>query len=318
MKIPSPFAAHVAQGLTAPQAYLSSRFIYDERGSRLFQQIMQLDEYYLTRCEFEILKTHAAELYERFSRGGESAFELIELGAGDGTKTKLLLDEFVRREADVTYRPVDISADILEVLSADLSEHYPSLKVDPIATTYLDALDMLNGDASVRRVVLFMGSNIGNFSLEGAREFCGQVCSALNPGDLFVIGADLRKDPRQIREAYDDAKGVTASFNLNLLHRLRSELGAEVDVDAWRFYPLYNPETGEVRSYLYPTSSQRICMPSLDIDRVFEVGECIHTEVSRKYTLAELNGLATDGDCRPVVAYRDSKGWFADVVWERG
>ena len=312
------FAAHVAEGLSAPQAYLSSRFIYDERGSRLFQRIMALDAYYLTRAEHEILAREAEALVARFRYAGNAdedpvPFELIELGAGDGTKTKLLLRAGLRAGADFAYRPVDISADILAVLRSSLAEELPALRVEPIAQTYLEALEGLGGrGGGLRRVVLFLGSNIGNFSLEAAREFLRGVAAALSPGDVLVVGVDLRKDPRRILAAYDDADGVTAEFNLNLLHRANRELGADFDVGRWGFYPLYNPETGEVRSYLYPHAPQRVRIPHLGIDRTFGAGECIHTEVSRKYNRRELDELL---ERSPLEILTDERGDFADVVW---
>ena len=315
--MPENFAAHVGRGLVAPQAYLSSRFIYDERGSRLFQEIMALEAYYLTRAEYAILAREAAALARRFAGGGRP-FELIELGAGDGTKTKLLLREALRQNLAFRYRPVDISADILRVLGADLRAELPGLRVEPIAQTYLEALDGLaarRAAADVRRVVLFLGSNIGNFDLARARAFCRQVVDALRPGDLFLVGVDLRKDPRRILAAYDDPGGVTAAFNLNLLHRANRELGADFDVDAWGFYPLYHPESGEVRSYLFPRSPQRVRIATAGVDRTFTPEECIHTEVSRKYARAELPSLVGEA---PSAILEDERGWFADVVWEVG
>lgn len=309
----SAFAAHVAEGLRAPRAFLSSRFIYDERGSQLFQRIMALDEYYLTRAEYGILEREATALTDDFRAGG-GPYELIELGAGDGTKTKLLLRAGLAAGAEFSYRPVDISADILAVLAGALREELPALRVEPIAQTYLEALAGLSreGGPAARRVVLFLGSNIGNFRLAEAREFCRAVVASLSPGDLFVVGVDLRKDPRRILAAYDDASGVTAEFNLNLLRRANRELGADFDLDAWAFYPLYDPASGEVRSYLYPRSPQRVRIDSIDFERSFAVGECIHTEVSRKYSRAEVDALVG----RPPARFlSDAEGLFADAVW---
>ena len=311
----TPFAIHVAEGLNAPQAYLSSRFIYDRRGSQLFQRIMQLDEYYLTRAEYEILSREAASLVALFSAGGRP-FELIEFGAGDGTKTKLLLRAGLAADAAFRYRPVDISGDILDVLAASLHAEFPGLVVEPITQTYLEALETLGGvEASegARRVVLFLGSNIGNFSLVEARAFCREVAGALQPGDLLVVGVDRRKDPRRILAAYDDASGVTAAFNLNLLRRANAELGADFHLDAWGFYPLYDPHSGEVRSYLYPLSAQRVRIAGLGIDRTFGPDEVIHTEVSRKYSDGEIASLVGR---EPTRTLTDAGGLFVDAVWE--
>ena len=324
------FARHVAEGLAAPQAYLSSRFIYDERGSALFREIMALDEYYLTRAETEILTREAGALVRLFGGdGGRRPVEIVELGAGDGSKTELLLREGLRQNVPLTYRPVDISGDILRVLTGRLADRLPALRVDPIEATYDAALARLRASATrvetasgadpagvPRRVVLFLGSNIGNFDYAAARAFCAGILGALRPGDLFVMGVDLRKDPRRILRAYDDARGVTARFNLNLLHRVNRELGGAIDVAQWGFYPLYNPESGEVRSYLYPRSEQRVTLPELGVDRAFAPGEVIHTEVSRKYLPRELAALAAASGGRVVADLRDARGDFADVVWE--
>ena len=165
--------------------------------------------------------------------------------------------------------------------------------------------------------MLFLGSNIGNFPFEQAKEFCASIGRNLANEDLLMLGVDLKKDPRLILAAYDDAKGVTAAFNLNLLKRINSELGGNFDLNFWKFYPLYHPESGEVRSYLYPTQQQHVLIPALDIDRTFAPGEVIHSEVSRKYSLNELEQLARASGCQQVAFLQDSKGYFADVVWRR-
>ncbi len=310
------FARHVQEGLTADQAHLSSRFIYDERGSRLFQRIMALGEYYLTRAEFEIFTSHAPEIALAFASGGKR-IELVELGAGDGSKTKLLLEALVALGADFTYRPVDISADILEVLRGDLRETLPGVRVEPLVGAYRDVLDALPAAANVKRVVIFLGSNIGNFDFAGAEAFVGTLGARLAPGDQFFVGVDLRKNPRRILAAYDDATGVTAAFNLNLLHRLRKDFDAELELGGWGFYPTYSPETGEVRSYLYPVSGpQRIRIPALGVDRTFQTHETIHTEVSRKYSLPELQVLAKAANAEVTREWTDGRGLFVDVLME--
>ena len=312
----SEFARHICEGLSAEQAYLSSRFIYDERGSRLFQRIMALDSYYLTRAEFEIFGTHDTQIARAFAGGGKD-LELIELGAGDGTKTKLLLEALQTLGAEFTYRPVDINADILDVLRDDLHDALPGLSVEPLVGSYLDALGTLESRVDVKRVVLLLGSNIGNFDFAGAKEFVAQLGARLAPGDQLFIGVDLRKDPRQILAAYDDDTGVTAAFNLNLLHRLRNEFDAELELKHWGFYPTYNPETGEVRSYLYPLGGpQRIRIPALGVDRTFETHEVIHTEVSRKYSSTELRVLAKAAKAEVRQEWTDGKGLFVDVLME--
>jgi len=313
----SAFAKHVAKGLTTPLAHLSSRFIYDEQGSKLFQQIMGLESYYLTGCEYEILEQSASALRDRFSSNGTARFELVELGAGDGLKTKLLLQDFVANKTDFTYRPVDISLNILAELEADLNEQLPTLEVEPLHASYMEALDALQDAPGVRRVILFLGSNIGNFSFAEAKAFVGQISQRMRTGDYFLLGIDLRKNPRTILAAYDDELGITATFNLNLLARINRELGGNFDLSAWDFYPLYNPETGEVRSYLHPLTEQHISIPALNIERTFTTGEVIHTEVSRKYSKTELSLLGTSYGLERVDMLLDNRGYFADVVYRK-
>ncbi|MFK8055345.1 MAG: L-histidine N(alpha)-methyltransferase [Saprospiraceae bacterium] len=313
----SDFAKHVAEGLSTPLAHLSSRFIYDEQGSKLFQQIMGLDSYYLTNCEYEILEDSASSLRQRFSGPENQRFELVELGAGDGLKTKLLLKDFVANATDFSYRPLDISADILSELKSALDQQFPSLEVAPLHASYMEALDELHSSPTVRKVVLFLGSNIGNFSLEGAKKFVGQISQRMQVGDYFLLGIDLRKNPRTILAAYDDEHGVTAKFNLNLLVRINRELGGNFDLNAWDFHPLYNPETGEVRSYLYPKTQQHVSIPLLNIERTFNTGEVIHTEVSRKYSRAELDQLGSSYGLERVDMLHDKRGYFADVVYQK-
>ena len=312
----SDFAQHVASGLRAAQPYLSSRFIYDDRGSRIFQQIMALDEYYLTRTEYGILQKYAGAIVDAFLDGARS-LDLIELGAGDGKKTKLLLAELTRRGADFRYRPVDISADILAELGSDLRDQFPRLQFSPLVGTYVEAIAALAPDPTRKQVVLFLGSNLGNFSLTEAGAFTSALTAPLDPGDQLFIGVDLRKNPHQILRAYNDDSGVTAAFNLNLLHRLRDEVGAVLDIHGWSFYPSYDPETGELRSYLCPQGVQRIEIPALGIDRSFAPHEVIHTEISRKYSLEELAVLAKAAGTRPTGSWSDDRRWFVDELWTK-
>ena len=315
--IDSDFARHVQIGLTAPQAFLSSRFIYDERGSKLFQDIMALEEYYLTRSEFEILSRYAGQIVEQFADPAGRVVELVELGAGDGTKSKLLLHALQEQRIPHRYRPVDISADILQELGEDLQATLPSLDFAPLVGSYSEVLATTAPDPTVRRVLLFLGSNIGNFAYDQALRFAAALTEPLLAGDLFLIGVDLRKNPRRILAAYDDAAGVTAAFNLNLLHRLQRELGAQLDIKGWGFYPSYSPETGEVRSYLYPHGQQSIKIEALGIDRSFGAHDVIHSEISRKYSTDEMQVLAKAAGAKVLHNYLDAAGDFCDALWRK-
>jgi L-histidine Nalpha-methyltransferase len=281
----------VRTGLQRQPKRLSSRFFYDAEGSRIFQAIMHVPDYYLTRSEYEILDTCKAPLLDLFATGNRP-FELVELGAGDGLKTKLLLDHFSREKADFAYVPVDISADALDGLVGDISQQWPDLQLRPRHDDYFNALDQLSEESDARRVVLFLGSNIGNFTPDEAIDFYQQLHDRLQPGDLVLTGFDLQKHPAIIHAAYNDREGLTRDFNLNLLRRINRDLNADFDLDAFSHYETYSPETGEARSYLVSEKVQTVRIDSLEITVPFQYGEIIHTEISRKFTRTQVEQLA--------------------------
>ncbi|QJD78426.1 L-histidine N(alpha)-methyltransferase [Spirosoma rhododendri] len=306
----------VRTGLQQQPKRLSSRFFYDAEGSRIFQAIMHAPEYYLTRSEYEILDTYKAELLELFAVGDRS-FDLVELGAGDGLKTKILLSHFADEQADFAYAPVDISADALDGLVADVRSQWPNLRLNPRHDDYFNALEQLSEESDSRRVVLFLGSNIGNFAPDEAVDFYRQLHDRLHPGDLVLTGIDLQKHPAIIHAAYNDRQGLTRAFNLNLLRRLNRDLDANFDLAAFDHYETYSPETGEARSYLVSQKAQTVRIGALDIDVPFAWGEIIHTEISRKFTPAQIEQLAQQAGFRVVTSFTDCKGYFTDVVFEK-
>ncbi|MVM35910.1 L-histidine N(alpha)-methyltransferase [Spirosoma sp. HMF4905] len=312
----SPLADEVRTGLQRTPKRLSSRFFYDAEGSRLFQEIMHAPEYYLTRSEYEILDTYKANLLAQFTTG-ERAFELVELGAGDGLKTKILLGFFADKNADFTYAPVDISVDALDELVIDLRQKWPDLRLNPRHDDYFNALEQLSEESNARRVVLFLGSNIGNFTPEDALDFYRQLHDRLQPGDLVLTGFDLQKHPAVIHAAYNDRQGLTRAFNLNLLHRINRELDANFDLAAFDHYEVYNPETGEARSYLVSQKAQLVQIGALAMTVPFQYGEIIHTEISRKFTRTQIEQLAEQSGFSLTGWFTDCKGYFADVVFER-
>ncbi|HSK73001.1 MAG TPA: L-histidine N(alpha)-methyltransferase, partial [Pyrinomonadaceae bacterium] len=219
------FAQDILKGLSAEPKFLSSKYFYDDEGSRLFQEIMKLPEYYLTRAEFEIFETRTGEIFRAFN-ADDAGFDLIELGAGDGTKTAVLIDYFLKRNADFTYFPIDISAEALDALTAKFKSDFPDLSINARNGDYFKILESLKTDSDKKKIILFLGSNIGNFRRAESIAFFRHLREVMNETDLLFIGFDLQKDPRVILNAYDDAKGVTAAFNLNLLRRVNRELGA--------------------------------------------------------------------------------------------
>ena len=306
----------VRTGLQKTPKRLSSRFFYDAEGSRIFQAIMHAPEYYLTRSEYEILDTYKADLLRLFAPA-DRPFELVELGAGDGLKTKLLLGHFEEKKAHFTYVPVDISADALAGLVADVRQQWPDLPINPRHNDYFNALEQLSQESDARRVVLFLGSNIGNFAPDEAVDFYRQLHDRLQPGDLVLTGFDLQKHPAIVHAAYNDRQGLTKAFNLNLLRRINRELDADFDLSVFEHYETYSPETGEARSYLVSQKAQDVQIGMLDMSVSFQYGEIIHTEISRKFTRSQIEQLAQRSGFSVSGWFTDSKGYFADVVFAR-
>ncbi len=307
------FAQHVHEGLNASPRFLSSRFIYDEIGSALFQEIMQLPEYYLTRTEFAILEQYSATISATFKPN--TPFDLIEFGAGDGTKTRLLLQQFLHDQHDFRYLPIDISCDALAGLEHNLHLSWPELEVKPLSDEYFAALATLK-DSSRRKLVLFLGSNVGNFTPQQSIDFFTEIASNLHPEDLLLTGFDLKKDPHQIHAAYNDNQGVTSKFNRNLLVRINRELGGNFKPEQFAFYPLYNPETGEVRSYLLSTQQQSVTIEALGQSFDFAPWESIHTEISRKYDLPQIEALAEQSGFAVHQHLTDQNNLFVDSLWK--
>lgn len=308
-------ADNVRTGLVQTPKRLSSRFLYDAEGSRLFQEIMHLPEYYLTRAEYEILDKYKADLLLLFGRN--DPFDLIELGAGDGLKTKVLLRHFLAQKAIFSYVPIDISADALDSLHADLRETFDDLAIEPQHDDYFNALERLAVDSDRRKVVLFLGSNIGNFTPAEAVDFYRQIAARLRPGDLLLTGFDLQKNPATIQAAYSDEQGVTRAFNLNLLRRINRELDADFDLDGFDHYESYNPENGEARSYLVSQHKQSVQIRALEMTVHFENAEIIHTEISRKFSKTDIFGLADATGFSMAGWFADRKDYFADVIFRK-
>lgn len=311
----SEFARDVDLGLSSLPKFLHSKYFYDDRGSELFQSIMNLDEYYLTDSEFEILELYRDHLLTHFQKD-QKRFELIEFGAGDGKKTKVLLAYFLQKKADFKYLPIDISSGALDGLLRDLNHQFPDLQVQSICDDYFKALEKLKLSSPARKVVLFMGSNIGNFSSEGALEFLRSIQKNLNVGDLFLLGCDLKKKPSRILNAYDDRKGVTRAFNLNLLKRMNRELGANFDLDAFMHYPIYDPEKGTAKSFLVSTKNQEVYFSQMDKAYTFEAWESVHTETSQKYSLSMLDKMARESGFQVIKNFFDRDKDFCNSLWE--
>ncbi|MBI3951852.1 MAG: L-histidine N(alpha)-methyltransferase [Acidobacteria bacterium] len=302
------FARDVKAGLTAQPKSLSCRYFYDRKGSLLFEAICQVPEYYLTRAEREILLTHATEITSRFS----TRTTLVELGSGSAAKTRILIEAFLRRHGTLRYVPVDISHTMLKESSLALLEQYPHLKIVAIASEYHDGLHQLQALADGPRLILWLGSNVGNFERAEAADFLRRVRETMSPSDRLLVGIDLRKDRGVLEKAYDDASGVTAQFNLNILARINRELGGHFDLQAFRHRAVYNEEIGRIEMYLDSTRAQRASIERLGLEVSFAAGETMHTENSYKYSFAEIETLAAAGGLRMEGQWLDSERRFSE------
>lgn len=308
----SQFLTDVLEGLAAHPKYLHSKYFYDRQGDALFQKIMQLPEYYLTRCELDIFKNKTELLANTVIADG-TAFDLIELGAGDATKSKYLLKMLAERELEFTYMPIDISGNILNILTEKLQSEMPDLPVKGLQGEYFSVLHEAATESTRRKVVLFLGGNIGNMEIDECQIFCQKLRANLQQGDMVLIGFDLKKHPQIISDAYNDSAGITAAFNLNLLSRINSELDANFDVSKFEHYQNYDPVSGACRSFLVSLDVQEVTIGLRSIH--FEKHECISMEVSQKFSMHDIDKLADAAGFTPSTQITDSKGWFTDVFW---
>jgi dimethylhistidine N-methyltransferase len=305
-------AEDVLVGLSETPKRLNSRFFYDAEGSALFQAITDLEEYYPTRVEHEILTRHAGDLLARFS--GEP-LNLIDLGAGDGRKTRVVLEKAVEMGLDIRYVPIDISADAMRGLVASMGARFPTLPISGLVSEYTDGVRWLGQQGDRRNLMLFLGSNIGNFHKAQARAFLRRLWMALNHDDRVLVGFDLKKDIERLLAAYNDRDGVTARFNLNLLTRINRELDADFDLDGFRHFSTYNVFSGAMESYLVSMREQTVRIGALHTTARFAPWEPIHTEYSYKYLPSDIEALAERGGFREEARFLDEQGWFCDALW---
>lgn len=307
------FLNDVIEGLSESPKRLNSKYFYNAQGDALFQKIMQTEEYYLTSCEFEIFKDRASEIASVFNAHlGE--FDLVELGAGDASKSIFLLQALVEQQAIFTYMPIDISATMIDYLESTLPKHVSGLELEGLNGEYFPMLEKANSISKSRKAVLFLGGNIGNMSTAEASSFCSMLHRSLNKGDYVLMGFDLKKNPHIIFKAYNDSSGYTKEFNLNLLRRINDELGGDFNISDYEHYNGYDPATGACKSYLFSLKSQKVKIA--DETFVFEEGEVVDMEISQKYSYEEILELGNQTNFGVVEAYFDAKRWFLDILWE--
>lgn len=308
------FAEDVLRGLSSSPKQLSSRYFYDDEGSRLFMEIMKLPEYYPTRAEMKIFTEQKAEICGAFTSGAES-IDLIELGAGDGTKTAVLIEHLLSTGTDFTYQPIDISQEANDALEARFKEKFPALRIDPHTGDYFKVLGSLKKDNGRRKVIMFLGSNIGNFLRDNAVAFFRSLRDVMNENDRLFVGFDMQKDPRTIVAAYDDKQGITAAFNLNLLTRINRELGGDFDLSKFSHYAQYRPMECAARSFLISREKQTVTIKALNRSFDFEQWEAIFMEISQKYTHAMIDELAGDGGFEIAQEFYNGEDFYIDSLW---
>ena len=307
------FYDDVVTGLRSTPKRLNSKYFYDANGDKLFQDLMNCPEYYPTKCELEIFSEKTAEICKAIVADGDP-FDLIELGAGDATKSSYLLSYLIEQKADFTYMPIDISENVISYLNITLPVTLPGLKLHGLNGEYFNMLTQAASVSDRRKVILFLGSNIGNMPVNEALDFCKELRKHLNEGDMVLMGFDLKKNPATVLAAYNDKGGITKRFNLNLLERINRELNADFDLNNFEHYPTYDPETGACKSYLVSTEDQEVIINRKEKIQ-FLKDEYIYMEISQKFSVAQTEQMATKAGFKPVDFFFDSKNWFLDAVW---
>ncbi len=292
-KIEKTFAEEISSGLNRDSKFITPKFLYDQKGSALFEKICGLPEYYPTRTEIEILKGLKTELPSFI----DESFRLVELGSGTSVKTRLILDVFTRMQQQqkqtIEYFPIDIS-EILAESSEQLLQDYEYLRITGIIDTYEGGLEFLKNYDDKNNLILFLGSSFGNFSPFDGRNFMKKIHSTMKSGDLFLIGLDMVKDPQILESAYNDAQGITAEFNLNVLSRINDELDADFDLNNFSHYSVYNKKHQRIEMYLKSLVNQSVIISKSNLLLTLEKNELIHTEYSHKYTSEQIKTLFED------------------------
>lgn len=306
------FLQDVLKGLQAKPKYLQSKYFYDKKGDEIFQRIMASDDYYLTDSEMEIFVTKKDKIADAVM-GHIPHADVVEFGPGDATKSIYLIKELFSRNALKTYFPIDISENIIEVLAKKITAQIPGIQLHSLNGEYFEMLSQLKKHSSHKKLLLFLGANIGNFKFDETIPFCKKLHELLNPGDLVLIGFDLKKDPKKILAAYNDAAGLTTQFNLNLLSRINEELHSDIDVNSFEHYATYDPGTGACKSYLVCMKEQEIHLGNTTIH--FNKDETIFMEISQKYTVEQIDQLGQQCGFAHVGYFFDQQKYFTDVLW---
>ena len=310
------FAEDILKGLTDNPKHLSSKYFYDDEGSRLFQEIMKLPEYYLTRSEREIFRKQTDKIHKAF-KATKNEFDLIELGAGDGTKTSILVKYFLEKDTSFRYVPIDISSEALNHLTKRFKKEFPNLDIQTEQGDYFKTLETFKEKSNKRKIILFLGSNIGNFNQKQALKFFKNLYQVMNKNDLIFVGFDLHKNPKTILNAYDDSLNITAKFNLNLLKRINRELNADFNIENFLHYASYHPLERAARSFLISQKNQTVNIKALDKSFEFKQWEPIYMEVSQKYNLEMIENIARESGFKVLENFFDSNKFYTNSLWQR-
>ena len=310
----SSFTTDIKQGLESTPKTISSKYLYDDNGSKIFQQIMHMPEYYLSRCEFDILKLQSFKIFKKLSFN--THFNIIELGCGDGYKIGAFLKKLLDIQANFHYIPIDISAKALEILIEKLNSKLPDLNISPTQGDYLVSTQNISQQKDPV-LILFLGSNIGNYNSLEVNQLLQQFYSLMKKGDKILIGFDLVKTPKLIENAYNDPRGITKEFNLNLLTRINNELGGNFEIKNFDFDCYYKELTKTIMSSLKSLKNQQVTISKLNCTFSFQKDEKIMTEISAKYDLKDIEQLATQNQFKVIEHFIDSKNYFTDSLWEK-
>jgi dimethylhistidine N-methyltransferase len=302
--------ADIILGLASPQKTLPCRYFYDDTGSRLFERICDTPEYYPTRTEEAILRSRAREIVEAAGH-----CELVELGSGAARKVRILLEALVETGRPMRYLPIDINESAIEASARELLRTYPGLHIRGLSGTYERALCELPTIELASRMTIFLGNTFGNFDDDEAATLLGLLRRTLRAGEYFLLGVDLHKDRAVLEAAYNDADGLTAEFNRNLLRHVNRRFGGNFVLDRFAHRAFYNEEERRIEMHLKSRVDQRVTLDALELEVNFLAGETIRTEISRKFEIAPLTDFFERHGFRQVNIWTDPKAWFALILW---
>lgn len=302
------FAEDIRNGLSKKPCRIPSIYFYDDTGSEIFQKITAHPDYYPSYCERVILSRFAADIIDHFPDN----LRIIELGCGDGHKLIPFLNLLIEKEKNIHYVPTDISLHALESLQKSTPDH---ISVNPLLAEHRQTFKWIKEQKGLRNIVLFLGSNTGNFSPEEEILFLNELRNSLQPGDYLLIGCDLKKDPKLLTKAYSDSDGLTAAFNLNLLNRINHELDADFNIESFDHHALYNPVKGQMESYLLSKQRQEVYIKQLNATFTFDDYEPIQTEISRKFTIHQISEIAENCRFQVIENFSDPDNFFVDSLW---